>query len=161
MLNLYEIIKLCKKAISKEKWTEDAECTVKFKKVFSQYGKEQGYIVEYEGHPKEFLNLDMVWWKNARLVVAIEHENDPRSDPINDEWKKLAYTDAEMGILVTYCTPEDKRKEWERRAIEILTKKPNKMATRYFLILGDQVKHDFRGFEFDSFGNRKQEIELE
>lgn len=87
------------------------------------------------------------------MVAAIEHENVPKTNPIEDEWKKLTYIDADYNVLISYCTPEHRRREWLKRASEIVAENPRGKETGYYLILGDETFWGFRGYEFNNSGD--------
>ncbi|MFQ6094912.1 MAG: hypothetical protein ACE5NN_02100 [Candidatus Bathyarchaeia archaeon] len=152
-IDLKTIVKLCERAITKDIWYDDSECTKRFKLEFSQFAEELGYRVQpNQQNQTEFLTIDMVWWSNGRMVAAIEHENVPRTDPIADEWKKLAYVDADYRMLISYCSRGDLRKDWLRRASEIISKNPRGKEAHFYLLLGDETLWGFRGYEFDNSG---------
>jgi len=157
-LSLKMIVKLCTQAITKDVWKLDSKCTSNFESAFSKFAEKLGYRAQYK--PNEFHTIDMVWWSNGRMVAAIEHENKPTTvpDPIDDEWKKLTYIDADYKILISYCTEMHKRKEWLKRASETIAKNPREKDAHYYLVLGDETFWGFRGYEFDNSGKLKNEV---
>jgi hypothetical protein len=150
---LETLVELCGRRITEEIWLDDTECTKRLTDEFARIAAKYGYTIRSLGHGGEFLALDMVLFEHERMIAAIEIENDPRTDPIEDEWKKLAHVDADRKILISYCTDENLRNRWAKRASEILSLNPrNKEPSLYFLVLGNQDSHSFYGYEFDETG---------
>lgn len=160
MIDLKTIVRLCGRAITKDIWKSDSKCTNNFRTTFSKFAEELGYRPQYAKHPKEFFGIDMVWWDDWRLLAAIEHENVPKTNPIENEWMKLTYIDADYRILISYCTPEDRRRKWLKRASEIVAGNPRGKAVGYYLVLGDETFWGFRGYEFDNSGLQLAEIKV-
>jgi len=154
-LTLDMVKKWCEETITEENWYKDRECTIRLDEQFSKRAEQCGYRAQYRYHPKEFLKLDMVWWKGDRMVAAIEYQNtfNKRCNPIEEEWKKLAHVDADYKILVTFCSDEDWRNDALKRAREIIATNPrNKEKTHYYLLFGEKNVWRFRGYEFDENG---------
>ncbi len=146
-ISLEILVRLCEQAITEEIWFDDNECTRKLMTAFSEFAHRSGYRVEQEFH-----TIDMVWWSDGRMIVAIESENDPRTGPIENEWKKLIYIDADNKLLVSYCSDANLREAWLKRAEQIIAGNPRSKDSAYYLILGDRAFYGFRGYEFDSSG---------
>ena len=151
-LSLEAMVKICGEAITRDNWYDDAECTNRLLVGFSRFAESLGFRAQYSDHPKEFLTIDMVWWDDGRIVAAIESENVPGTKPIEDEWKKLTYVDADYRILISYCTPEDMRKKLLKQASETISRNPRVKNASFFLLLGDETLYRFRGYEFDDSG---------
>lgn len=151
-VNLETIARLCKQAITRDIWYRDAECTKRFQSVFSEFADKLGYRAQLEFH-----TIDMVWWSNGRMVAAIEHENSPWTNPIENEWRKLVYIDADHKILISYSSSNN-RKDWLKKASEIVARNPRGRHAHYYLVLGDETIWGFRGYEFDDSGKLKNEV---
>jgi hypothetical protein len=146
----------------KEKWFNDPACTKIIVEKFSELGRYMKYKPQHKFIGKEFLTIDLVLWEGGRMRVALESENNPlqKPDPIDDEWTKLVYVDADIRILITYCSNRTKRENWLKKASNIISRNPRRSTKSFFLILGDQNYWRFRGYSFDNSGKIVETINL-
>lgn len=148
-------------------YEDDTACTSGVFSLFKMLGESLGYTVMPKVSRKgEFLTLDLLWKKGEDIVLAMEHENDTSSDPIEDEWRKLVNVKAVVKVLISYKSDPIERRKWIRRAGQLIKSNSLKLPNEvYLLILGcygeGKTGKDpyirYNAFVFDNIGNKKDE----
>lgn len=150
-------------------YEHDTACTSGMFELFSKLGKSFGHLTVPKVSKKdEFLTIDLLWKSGEDIILAYEHENIPKTNPIDDEWRKLVNIKAKLKILISYQSNPETRKTWISNASQIIKSNNYKLANEnYMLVLGSICEGKsgkdpfikYYAYVFDNRGNLTEEYQ--